>query len=630
MCDGQDNDCDGLNDSLDTNASPLQRVDCEDQDGVCVGAKKPNSLCAAGAWQPCNAGSYTDHNPDYEAIEASCDGLDNDCDDAEDEDLQGPLNPIQLGVCAGSRQECGGPLGWLDDYPASFGLPETPSGAFLDENCDGIDGDVTTGIFVVASGGATSGQCAQGSPCTLTRGLALVTSSRSEIYLSAGTYSGAFALPNFARLFGGYSAAWVRKSRSEAGHTVTIQGSGQVSGQYIAVQAISVNVELHDLIVRGANVPGGASGYDANGRGYSSYGLYARSSTVVARRCEISGGNGGAGRVGTPGTAASSTRAGTGTKGSDALAFSLGTFDCGRQGGGPAATNSCSGGTPNGGAGGQGGKADTACDCWNPFGGSCDATGGDSGSAAASTPSGHGGAGSGGSPEQIGRDGGAGQTSHGSGGGGATGNRGYLDSFFWQGNSGNPGTLGSNATGGGGGGGSGGSDGGGAFGGDARGAGGGGGGAGGCRSTTAGTGGSPGGGSFGVFGFQTTFNFDFVTFGKGSGGGGGAGGAGGAGQLGGFGGQGGGGSGRVQPGGKGGNGGDGGNSGAGGGGAGGVAFGLFSFQSTITNSNANYISGGGGGGAGPGGSGTLSGQNGGGGVTGQSGDSSTCSATGGC
>ena len=34
-------------------ASALYQPDCENQSGVCVGAKKPDTLCSGGAWSAC-------------------------------------------------------------------------------------------------------------------------------------------------------------------------------------------------------------------------------------------------------------------------------------------------------------------------------------------------------------------------------------------------------------------------------------------------------------------------------------------------------------------------------------------------------------------------------------------------
>ncbi len=78
QCDGADNDCDGQTDE-DEERNPLARP-AEKNAGICVGQM---ARCSLGSFaEP----GYEDIN-DYEAEEISCDGLDNDCDGALDEDV---------------------------------------------------------------------------------------------------------------------------------------------------------------------------------------------------------------------------------------------------------------------------------------------------------------------------------------------------------------------------------------------------------------------------------------------------------------------------------------------------------------------------------------------------------------
>ena len=67
-CNGRDDDCSGIVD--DNMVGPL----CPLQEGVCGGSRMD---CVEGGWVACTA---SDYGPDYQAVETLCDGKDNDCD----------------------------------------------------------------------------------------------------------------------------------------------------------------------------------------------------------------------------------------------------------------------------------------------------------------------------------------------------------------------------------------------------------------------------------------------------------------------------------------------------------------------------------------------------------------------
>jgi hypothetical protein len=629
ICDGADNDCDGKTDSLD---STLTLVACENQKGVCIGSMKPASLCASGAWQPCGQNQYGGHSILYQGNETICDGADNDCSGAVDNNLVAPVNSNQNGACSGSKKKCTGFGGWVDDYStvATYNQSETPDGAFFDDNCDGIDGDERLALFATTSGSAAS-NCTRAAPCTLARAIALANAQRPHIYLGSGDHlNGPFVITKSLKVFGGYNSSWVRKSRSTIGHESRIYGGnfGAESNHItLHISTTGITVDLADLYIHGGQATG-----QHNGQGRSSYAVYANGVNLNVERCDVIAGNGAPGSTGNNGTSASGVSANSGGRGENSYTGSWGGCDTSNTSGGAGATNaSCdaSFGDPRGGNGGAGGAPDSSSSGCGIFNGCCfDPRNGSSGGAAASSAGTSGFGGNGGGSCGSGSAGTGGGLSDGSGGAGTNKARGFVSGGFWWGFGGANGSLGRNGVGGGGGGGTGGCDNG-VDQADTSGAGGGGGGAGGCRAPVAGTGGFAGGGSFGIFGISSTISVKSSTLTRATGGTGGRGGNGGSGQPGGSGGGGGSGNTGSKAGSGGGAGARGGHSGAGGGGAGGVSFGIFRFGGNLTESGNTFL-GGAGGSSGAGGSGSSATQNGTGGVSGTSANTDTCAAAGGC
>ncbi|TNE88547.1 MAG: hypothetical protein EP330_14340 [Deltaproteobacteria bacterium] len=130
-CDGLDNDCNGTDDDL-ADAPPADLTD-----GVCAGQVK---ICdGAGGWVEPDYAQIAD----YEATEVSCDGLDNDCSGQADDLSGAPAADVQLGVCAGAKKVCDGSGGWAEpDYTAlaNYESDELSCDA-LDNDCDGTTDD---------------------------------------------------------------------------------------------------------------------------------------------------------------------------------------------------------------------------------------------------------------------------------------------------------------------------------------------------------------------------------------------------------------------------------------------------------------------------------------------------------
>ena len=155
LCDGIDNDCDGVVDEFARSCYPSSSKGCTFDDAskawVCVGACATGmQVCSVGAWQPC-VGAVTP------VAEIACDGLDNNCDSRVDEnnplssDLCYPTGTAGcdlasakcVGQCAFGHWACAGNKMGLTCAGSRVPLAELCNGK--DDDCDGqIDEDFPT------------------------------------------------------------------------------------------------------------------------------------------------------------------------------------------------------------------------------------------------------------------------------------------------------------------------------------------------------------------------------------------------------------------------------------------------------------------------------------------------------
>ena len=127
VCDGLDNDCNGV---LDDGLSVLPFYPDADGDGY--GAGDPLEACAAPPGFAASSGDCDDEDPrTYPGAEEACDGLDNDCDGIVPEEEQDQDGDGFVACISGEVGDCD------DTDPRSYpGAEEVCDG--LDNDCDGL------------------------------------------------------------------------------------------------------------------------------------------------------------------------------------------------------------------------------------------------------------------------------------------------------------------------------------------------------------------------------------------------------------------------------------------------------------------------------------------------------------
>ncbi len=133
VCNGIDDNCVGGVDE------GLVRPLCAKQAGVCAGARQ--TCGGASGWLACTDADYLAWNSEYEPVEASCDGLDNDCDTQTDEGVQTAWYPDDDGDTYGDA--IASPV-WACSAPADHVLDHT--------DCDDTRADVHPGAAEVCNG----------------------------------------------------------------------------------------------------------------------------------------------------------------------------------------------------------------------------------------------------------------------------------------------------------------------------------------------------------------------------------------------------------------------------------------------------------------------------------------------
>jgi len=588
VCNGKDDDCDKTVDEgfLDTDGDKI--ADCvdpdDDNDGVlddkdnCPLVKNADQSDADGddegdACDPDDDNDGVDDTKDNCPLVANptqqdtdADGLGNVCDNCplvsnvgqQDWDKDGAGD-----ACDDDDDNDGSPDSedCADNDPTiKPGAADLPDPAFVDTNCDGIDGDAKKACFVSAALGAVGAPGTQALPVkTLSACVPLVAAGAlTQILVDGGAYAESVTLSGNLVVAGGYNAAlgWTRNPT--ANPTTVTAAAGDADGNVVTLKVTGCTTKMTLMDLKLTAGSGTASG------GASIALAVSGCPALDAQSCVFQAGNGSTGALGVAGVAGTDGSSGGaggdgvangspggagGTAGAGALACS---FSVGGKGGKGGYVSSGETGKPGVFLGGTGGLGAAA---------GCDLPGG---AGAAGKPGPFGPSGKGGlaalqpcgavACAGTGITGNGGECGGGGGGGGGGSGWTAADACDAQYDAG----------------------------------GGGGGGGGGASGGTAGKGGGAGGSSIAIYANACALTLTSCTMKTGNGGNGGNGGKGALGGAGGMGGAGGSGPEAAGPGGAGGKGGSGGAGGGGGGGAGGSCVGVAYAGGSLTATGATY------------------------------------------
>jgi hypothetical protein len=307
-----------------------------------------------------------------------CDGLDNNCNGVADESFLSAdgkyVTDAHCGQCNNSCQAlnfengkgacdaeqlipqcelvCDSGFFDVDGNPANgcecgfSGSTDLPDGT--DQNCDGVDGEITNAIFVAKNGFDTNLGTIESPLLTIAMALEMAQAQgKRDIYVATGVYQESFALRAGVGVYGGYASDFF--TRDVTLYETVVVGLSPNEALPGAVNAIGLDGSLaNPARFDGFTV----FGYDNKLPGGNSYAIYIRNSGEQVRITNntVYAGDGGAGLPGSAGQDGQDGVSGAG----GLAATDSGSANCNTAtNGGGGGTQQCGASNVNGGAGGN-------------------------------------------------------------------------------------------------------------------------------------------------------------------------------------------------------------------------------------------------------------------------------------
>ncbi len=325
-CNGVDDNCDG---KIDNDVSDIGKP-CVNTNafGSCKGFVK----CNGSGGLSCDAGV---------AQKETCNGQDDDCNGVADDGYINPANGLydSINNCGGCNIACpvapgigstaactvnaGKPAcsfackpGWANANGSQNDGCECQiipgidiPGDGIDQNCDGVDGDSSQGIFVAKTGSDSNPGTVAAPFATIGKGIATaVTAKKSLVFVAAGAYAGNLEMAAGVSIYGGYGKQFA--VRDIKAFESVIVGVAPPAGDAITLHCKDIVGAPPALPTRvdGATILGAA----AQKYGTSSYAVLSAGcdTRFSVQNCKIVAGNGADGLLGAAGVVGASGVAG--------------------------------------------------------------------------------------------------------------------------------------------------------------------------------------------------------------------------------------------------------------------------------------------------------------------------------